>query len=117
MYHYKHISISLGRIHHRILNQVANAASNTKKSRLRKVFLRLLHRKGRSKAITALARKILSIIHHLLIKREMWEEEGFRKMRSDLKLIRTSSSIQLTWLDLLFKNVVGTDKVKPGDAG
>lgn len=47
----------------------------------------------------------------------MWEEEGFRKRRSDLKLVRTSSSIQLTWLDLLFKGVVGTDKVKPGDAG
>jgi len=100
-----------------ILNQVANGASNTKNSRLRKVYSRLLHRKGKPKAITALARKILSIIHHLLIKREMWEEEGFRKRRSDLKLVRTSSSIQLTWLDLLFKSVVGIDKVKPGDAG
>ncbi len=110
-----------------ILNQVANAAAKTKKSRLHKVFLRLLHRRGKPKAITALSRKILSIIHHLLVNREMWEEEGFRKRRSDLKLARTSSSTQLTWLDLLFNNIGRTGrakpvagkngKIKPGDGG
>jgi hypothetical protein len=86
-----------------------------------------LHRKGKPKAITALARKMLSTMHHLLINREMWDEEGFRKRRSDFKLSRTSSSTQLTWLDLLFKNVgrtgrvkpevSRTGKVKPGDGG
>jgi hypothetical protein len=42
-----------------------------KKLRLKKVYLRLLRRKGKLKAITALSRKILSIIHHLLVNREM----------------------------------------------
>lgn len=110
-----------------ILNQIARGASKTKRSRLSKVYLRLLHRRGKPKAITALARKILSIMHHLLITREMWDEGDFRKKRSDLWLDRTSSSTQLTWLDLLFKNiggagkansvVVGSGKVKPGKGG
>ena len=64
---------------------MAHGASKTNKSRLKKVYLRLLRRKGKPKAITALSRKILSMIHHLLVNREMWEEEeeGFKKKRLD----------------------------------
>jgi transposase len=100
-----------------ILNQVAHGASKTKNSRLKKVYLRLLHRKGKPKAITALARKILSIIHHLLVNREMWEEEGFKKRRLDFDFDRTSSSSQLTWLDLVVNNVVRIGEGKPGGGG
>ncbi len=100
-----------------ILGQIAHGASKTKKSRLHKIFLRHLNKKGKPKAITALARKILSIMHHLLINREMWEEEGFKKRRRDVKLDRTSSSTQLTWLDLIFQNTDSTGKVKPGVGG
>jgi transposase len=100
-----------------ILNQVAHGASKTKNSRLRKVYLRLLRRKGKPKAITALARKILSIIHHLLVNSEMWEEEGFKKRRLDFDFDRTSSSSQLTWLDLVVNNVVRIGDDKPGGDG
>lgn len=100
-----------------ILNQVAHGASKTMNSRLRKVYLRLLRRKGKPKAITALARKILSIIHHLLANREMWEEEGFTKRRLDFDFGRTSSSSQLTWLDLVVNNVVRIGEGKPGGGG
>lgn len=43
-----------------ILNQVARGASKTKKSRMSQVYLRFLRRKGKQKAITALAKKIIS---------------------------------------------------------
>ena len=81
------------------------------------VYLRLLRRKGKPKAITALARKIISIIHHLLINREMWKEEGFKKRRLDFDFDGTSSSSQLTWVDLVVNNVVRTGKGKPGSGG
>ncbi len=100
-----------------ILNQVAHGASKTKKSRLRQVYLRLMRRKGKPKAITALSRKILSIIYHLLVNREMWNEEGFKKRRLDFDFERTSSSSQLTWLDLAINNVISIGKGKPGGGG
>lgn len=100
-----------------ILNQVAHGASKTKNSRLRKVYLRLLRRKGKPKAITALSRKILSIIHHLLVNREMWDEEGFKKKRLDFDFDGKSSSSQLTWLDLVVNNVVRIGEGKPGSGG
>jgi transposase len=100
-----------------ILNQVAHGASKTKNSRLRKVYLRLLRRKGKPKAITALSRKILSIIHHLLVNREMWAEEGFKKKRLDFDFDRKSSPSQLTWLDLVVNNVVRIGEGKPGGGG
>jgi hypothetical protein len=59
--------------------QVAHAASRTSNSRLRLFFLRVAARRGRKKAYVALARKILCIIHHLLITGEEYVEEGFAK--------------------------------------
>lgn len=56
-------------------------------------------------------------MHHLHINREMWKEEGFKKRRLDFDLDGTSSSSQLTWVDLLFNNVVRTGKSKPVDRG
>ena len=96
---------------------MAHGGSKTKKLRLKKVYLRLLRRKGKPKAITALSRKILSIIHHLLVNREMWEEEGFKKKRLDFDFDRKSSPSQLTWLDLVVNNVVLIGKGKPGGGG
>ncbi len=77
----------------------------------------MLRRKGKPKAITALSRKILSIIHHLLVNREMWEEEGFKKKRLDFDFDGKSSSSQLTWLDLVVNNVVRIGEGKPGSGG
>ena len=77
----------------------------------------MLRRKGKLKAITALSRKILSIIHHLLVNREMWEEEGFKKKRLDFDFDRKSSTSQLTWLDLVANNVVRIGEGKPRSGG
>jgi transposase len=63
----------------RIMIQVAHAASRATNSRLRLFFLQVAARRGRKKAYVALARKILCIIHHLLVTGEEYVEEGFTK--------------------------------------
>jgi len=63
----------------RMMIQVARAASRVGDSRLRLFFLRVAARRGKKKAYVALARKILCIIHHLLVNGEEYVEEGFVK--------------------------------------
>jgi len=63
----------------RIMIQVAHVASRSNNSRLRIFFLRVAARRGKKKAYVALARKILCIIHHLLVTGEEHVEEGFTK--------------------------------------
>lgn len=62
--------------------QVAHAAARTRDSKLRRFYLRIKARKGAKTAIVALARKMLTIIHHLLINGEECVEEGFKKRRT-----------------------------------
>ncbi len=76
--------LSLGKITKRgskhlrwILVEVAQAVIKVKgKSKLKRFFLRVKARQGFNKAIVALARKILCILHHLLTNRELYEEDG-----------------------------------------
>jgi hypothetical protein len=81
------------------------AISRTRNSRLKSFFLRLKAKKGTKIAVVALARKVLCILHHLLMNREMYEENGNVKQKS-LKFDRTSSPIQLNeqyMIDTLIK--------------
>jgi transposase len=48
---------------------VAHAAAKKKGSKLSKFFLRIRARKGHNVAVVALARKILCVLHHLLVNR------------------------------------------------
>ena len=59
--------------------EVAQAAKNVRDSQLRMFFLRVKAKKGFKIAIVALARKVLSIIHHLLINGEEYVEGLFKK--------------------------------------
>jgi transposase len=63
----------------RMMIQVAHVASRAGNSRLRLFFLRVAARRGKKKTYVALARKILCIIHHLLVTGEEYVEEGFVK--------------------------------------
>jgi len=63
----------------RIMVQVAHAAKRVKNSQLREFYLRVKARKGEKTAVVALARKILTIIYHILVNREPYVEEGFKK--------------------------------------
>jgi len=59
--------------------QVAHAAIKVRESKLRRFYLRVKAKKGAKTAIVALARKILTVIHHLLLNGEEYVEEGFEK--------------------------------------
>jgi transposase len=62
----------------RMMVQVAHAAARVD-GRLRRFYLRVAARRGKKKAVVALARKILCIIHHLLVNGEDYVEKGFVK--------------------------------------
>ena len=62
-----------------MLVEVAYAASRTRNSRLQSFFLRIQKKSGTKKAIIALARKVLCILYHLLINREMYQEDELKK--------------------------------------
>ena len=64
----------------RILVEVAHAVTRTKgRSKLKNFFLRIQAKKGTNIAAVALARKVLCIVHHLLIMQEMYQEEEHGK--------------------------------------
>jgi transposase len=63
-----------------ILTQIAQSAARKKHSKLKEFFNRKKKSIGHSKAIIALARKIATIIWHLITKDEMYEDEtGYQK--------------------------------------
>jgi transposase len=68
---FKHIRI--------MLIQVAYAISRTRNSKLNKFFLRIQAKKGSKVAAVALARKVLCILHHLLMNQEMYIEDRDKK--------------------------------------
>jgi len=80
-----------------ILVQVAQAAAKKRGSKLRKFFLRVKARKGHNVAIVALARKILCILYHLLMNKEMYQEDGVEKSRTsrfDFSLTADTMSLE-----------------------
>ncbi len=62
-----------------ILVEVAQVVARCGSPSLRKFFLRVKAKKGYNVAIVALARKILCILHHLLLNRELYHDEGEKK--------------------------------------
>ena len=73
----------------RILVEVAKAISQTNKSKLKRFFRRVQAKKGYNVATVALARKVLCILFHLLMSREMYREDDVIKTKS--VVIDTSS--------------------------
>ena len=59
--------------------EVAYTAVKTRDSKLRDFYLRVKARHGTKTAVVALARKMLTIIHHLLVNGELYMEEGYSK--------------------------------------
>ena len=63
-----------------ILTQIAQAAARRKNSKLKEFFNRKKKSIGHAKAIIALARKIATLIWHLVVNDEMYEDEtGYQK--------------------------------------
>lgn len=65
----------------RVLVQCALAAIKVKDSRFRMFYLRIKSGKGHNVAIVALARKLLGVVHHLLVTGEEYVEEGLKPKR------------------------------------
>lgn len=88
-----------------ILVQVAQAAAKKRGSKLRRFFLRVKARKGHNVAVVALARKILSILHHLLINQEMYQEDGEKSRHSkiDWSSATTDEMSLQTMIDIIAK--------------
>jgi len=63
----------------RVMVEAAHSAVKKRDSRLRAFYLRVKAKKGEKTAIVAVARKMLTIIWHLLVKGERYVEEGFEK--------------------------------------
>ncbi|HEY9247444.1 MAG TPA: transposase [Candidatus Methanoperedens sp.] len=95
--------LSLGKITKRgskhlrwILVEVANAVIKVEgRNKLKSFFLRVKTRQGFKKAIVALARKILCILHHLLINRELYEEDGETRIKKG-KIPKENTSVTMT---------------------
>ena len=84
----------------RMLVQVAHAISKSKNSKLKRFFMRILAKKGKKKAIVALARKVLCILHHLLVNREKYQDSEMSKTKK-VKLNWASSPVQMTEQDMI----------------
>jgi len=86
----------------RILVEVAKAISKTKKdSKLKKFYLRVLAKSGKKAATVALARKVLCILHHLLMKREDYQEPMVKKTKP--KIPSCVSPISMMDIDEMIK--------------
>jgi transposase len=59
--------------------EVAHAAVKVRDSRFRLLFLRVMAKKGKKTAYVAVARKMLTVIWHLLVNGEKYVEDGFEK--------------------------------------
>ncbi len=73
----------------------ANSIAIGKPNKLRFFYQRIQAKKGRKKAIVALARKLASIIHHLLMNTEKYSEEELKG-----KKVKLPKAIQIQDLDL-----------------
>lgn len=83
-----------------ILVQVAHAIAHAKGGKLKKFFLKIRAKKGYLVAVVALARKVLCLIHHLLVNQEMYEEVGCLSKR-DAPIPKNKNPAILTIEDMI----------------
>lgn len=87
----------------RMLVQVAHIIARSGSSKLKKFFLRIQGKKGTKKAIVALARKLVCILHHLLFKREKYLDGDAAKTKKTKKvdIDMNSSSVRMSEQDMI----------------
>ncbi|UZR97115.1 IS110 family transposase [Chondrinema litorale] len=83
------------------LRQAANSIGNSKDHVLKPFFNRIAFRKGRGAAITATARKLATIIYHMLTDKKEFapayhNQEGFERRMKIFSLKKKLSSLNLT---------------------
>lgn len=87
----------------RMLVQVAHIIARSGNSKLKKFFMRIQVKKGTKKAIVALARKLVCILHHLLVNREKYLDGDASRTRKIKKFDPdiNSSPVQMTEQDMI----------------
>lgn len=66
--------------------QAANSIGNQKNTALSQFFKRLAYKKGRKVAITATARKLATIIYHMIVRQEQYNPKGIKEYQEKLRL-------------------------------
>jgi transposase len=84
----------------RILVEVAHVIARTRDSKLNRFFQRVQSKKGYNVAAVALARKVICILHHLLVNREMYQEEGIERSKA-IDLDGCSSKVTMSFEDMI----------------
>ncbi|MCZ7398872.1 MAG: IS110 family transposase [Candidatus Methanoperedens sp.] len=79
----------------RMLVQCAHVIAGHRPNRLRFFFQRILMKKGKKIAIVALARKILSIIHHVLKNNEKYSEDSLKPKQIKQRKFQSISEFSL----------------------
>ncbi len=88
----------------RMLVQCAHVIARCRPNKLRFFFQRILMRKGKKIAIVALARKLLSIIHHLLKNNENYIEDELKPKKISLPKFQSISELSLDeMIDIISK--------------
>ncbi len=100
----------------RMLVQVAHIIARSGSWKLKKFFLRIQAKKGSKKAVVALARKIVCILHHLLVNREKYIDDDVSKARKAKKIALEleSSQVKMTEQDMIYILVKAGYIVKHG---
>jgi len=83
-----------------ILAEVDQVVARCGSPKLKNLFLRIKAKKGYNVAIVALARKILCILHHLLMNREMHETYSAKK-KVEIDLDETGATAGMSIEDMI----------------
>ncbi len=75
-----------------ILVEIAHVIARMKSTKLSRFFKRIMARKNYNVAIVALARKLICIIHHLLVNQELYEDDNHKTIASKPDANRASFS-------------------------
>lgn len=99
-----------------ILVEVAQAIARTNKSKLKRFFRRIQAKKGYNVAAVALARKVLCILYHLLMNREMYQEDNVIKTKSaDVDI--SSPSTKLDFEEMIRVLIKAGYQIRKGAGG
>ena len=83
-----------------ILVEVAQVVARCGSPKLKRFFLRVKAKNGYNVAIVALARKILCILHHLLVNKELYQDEGAKK-KVEIDLEKQDPSVKMSVEDMI----------------
>ena len=100
----------------RMLVQCAHVIAGHRPNKMRFFYQRILMRKGKKIAIVALARKLLSIIHHLLKNNEKYNEEDPKTKKARIPKFQAISDLSLDeMIEIISKAGYTVDKISQED--